>query len=249
MAYKRTVEVPTIWDGLRQQSPLASETDYFDDSSLDTGLWEEFDPGSAVTVAEDSNGLVITSPSDASKKYGGIIQDTPSYTRYTITAQISTNYLQAAGGDGLSAGVIWGEDLAASGGAPTTGNFYLHATTLGTTGSISHSAFQQYSSYTTWAANYAISPYPGHVVPGPIFLRLYVDTSATTIEALSSIDGKTWVNRGAKQTYSLTPGSMGLVIHNQTTSSVDAKLISTCFRIDDTADPFLACGGLLQVTI
>lgn len=236
-----------FWLGTVPQQPEQTETDYFTTGTLDS-KWEEFDPGSAVTVAEDSDGLVITAPADASKKFGGVIQPVPGASNYAITLMLSSQFLQSGGGDGLAAGVIWGENLAASGGDPANGNFYANLLSLGGTTTGGGNNFQQYSSYTTFLANYATSEW-NHTVSGPVFLRLYVDTGSTQITALTSTDGRRWIARAAAQTYSLTPGSMGIVIHNNTTSGVEAKLFSRMFRVDETSDPYLPVGGYVGTSV
>lgn len=81
--------------------------DEFNDNSV-AGAWTEFDPGSDVTVSEDSHGLLLVNTNTGSVSWGGVYKALPGGD-FSITTKMSL--VASAASEQMSAGILIGQDL------------------------------------------------------------------------------------------------------------------------------------------
>lgn len=113
---------PTLWDPDIFTSTNA-KSDAYTGTSLDA-KWEEWDPGSVQTVSvQDGYVRLSTSSSSGTYETAGIIQAAPSDNYFSVTARVR------AFGDMVDNYSFWGlivaENLAASGGNPSTAQLHF----------------------------------------------------------------------------------------------------------------------------
>jgi hypothetical protein len=234
----------TLWMGTLPQTPLHVKSDYFGTGSLDPKweVWDAITPGGTVTAVENSEGLVLTRAADT-ENFNGIIQTLPGDTTFALTAEIE---LDLVGGKLTGAGVLVAENLAASGGNPSTGKLWMNYVAWDTV--FGNMIYQ----FATWADFNSFTAVNFDSRLGSdrsrIFLRLYVDTSGETIRALGSRDGHRWLSLGGSISYAgSTLGSIGFVMRNE--SGDDTIMYSSMFRVDATSDPYLPVGGYVGTSV
>jgi hypothetical protein len=223
------------WYGLTQQSPLAVQTDYFDNNSLDP-KWLEWDVPGTQTVTENAQGLTLSQPSVAGDSNTGIYQTAPADNQFLITAYIDIEGI-TANFIGLSA--FAGENVTA---APATASFLV--STIGAGGTGPYVSFDRWTAYNTF--DIIINGFRPVVYRTSIYARLFIDRTAVTATCLFSDNGHTWVQHGAAVSWAAgavsSIDSIGLLVNNAG-SGATAKLKSLMFRVDITADPFLPIGA------
>jgi len=91
-----------IWSPDCPPATASAFDDEFSDSSINSALWTEFDPGSVATVSEDVAGLKILLSGNAGTDFGGVYQSLQSgdFT-YTTKLLVSTNYRNMYAHSGL----------------------------------------------------------------------------------------------------------------------------------------------------
>jgi hypothetical protein len=228
-----------FWLATVPQQPEQTETDYFPGSAL-ASKWEEWDVPGTLTVSVD-NGLVMSRTTDAN--FGaGIIQPIPSATTFAITAEVEFDTV--VGNDSNGGGILVGENLAASGGSPSTGDLWVLQVgwSSGSDRAVFWQKWDDYNGPATTLYTDGLS-----VEISRILLRLYVDTTADTVQALLSTDGKRWIALDDPvSTSGFTLGSIGL-----TTIAIgdDTEVYSRMFRVDETSDPYLPVGGYVGTSV
>ena len=229
-----------VWDPLAAQSPADTDTDYFDDSSLD-GSWSEFDLGSAVTVSEGSDGLKLASTSTAGEAIAGVLKAAPSHSAYNVTIQLRANavvenYLRI--GLGLTEGT------------GSTDNVIMHGFLFQSGTSYPWIEVARFSAYNAFSARIQYFQNEMGLVADVAYLRAHV--TSTTVQFLISANGRNWLAVGDAVTITThLPGGVthcGIVCNNNATSTAH-DMYSSMYRVDDTTDPFEAIGSALQARV
>jgi hypothetical protein len=227
-----------IWLGTLPQSPLDTTSDYFNDGLLDS-KWLEWDPQTTLTVQETPDGLKLTRSGDV-VRFNGLIQELPAHSTFAITAEVEIDVElgKLAGG-----GILVGEDLETN---PTTDALWMVYVLWSTTESDWVVAFQRWTNYDGSATTHFQDRVGA--LGSRFLIRLYVDTGATTMQALISRDGRRWLSLGTEEDYSAdTIDKMGFVTRNA--SGTDAVVYSRMFRVDATSDPYLPVGGFVGTSV
>jgi len=192
--------------------------DEFNDSSFDTGLWTEFDPGGFITVSEDDAGLLITQIFDPSDDNCGIYQAIPSgdftiETKVSISGQDTNFYI-----GGLT---LW-EDA-----TDPSKKMDMFVMTYYT--AAARAMYYRYTNHTTFSA----ITYTGADVGdlgSPAYLRL--QRTGTTYYYSASGDGVAWMLLWTGS-LTFTPSHFGLGT-NLTTSGLDLNARFHFFRYRDS---------------
>jgi hypothetical protein len=175
---------PTLWDPDVFTSTHA-KSDAYTGTSLDA-KWEEWDPGGVQTVTvQDGYVRLSTSASAGTYETAGIIQPAPTEDYFSVTARVR------AFGDMVDNYSFWGlivaENLAASGGAPSTGQ--IHFLGGAEFGAPVMGAWR-WTNYTTYGQSYF---QVGHSVED-LLIRVFVDRVGAGYTMLISKRGEpyTW---------------------------------------------------------
>jgi hypothetical protein len=223
------------WSGL-VNSPTAAVFDDFSDASLAVA-WTELDNDTNTTVTEDAGRLKVTQATHAGEGVAGIFRAAPGDAQYAITAHIGLSGKVA--GSAATACVFVAGDLT---GAPTTAPIVLMEVAFpgATECDISVVSFTDYNNSTTLHFAWDKGGYT------PNYLRIWVDNTANTYSFLVSKDGQSWVMLGVvtqgASTLAVDPSTVGVGVHN-VNSGADASLHSHMFRVDATANAYLAVGS------
>ena len=229
-----------VWYPLAAQSPADTDTDYFDDSSLD-GSWTEFDYASAVTVSEGSDGLKLASTSTAGEAVAGVLKAAPSHSAYNVTIQIRANavvenYLRI--GLGLTEGT------------GNTDNVIIHGFLFQTGSSYPWIEVSKFSAYNAVIGRIQYFQNEMGLAADVAYLRAHV--TSTTVQFLISANGRNWLAVGDAVTITthLPAGisHVGILVNNNSTSTAH-DVYSSMFRVDDTTDPFEPIGSALQARV
>ena len=230
-------DLSNIWDGLKKQSPLETETDYFEGTTLDP-KWTQWDVGADQSVTVSDGAAHLTQSSSADNNYSGIIQVLPGDNEFCITAKIrmSGRY----GANISAAGLVVGEDLINN---PATASFFANHVKISSTGIFWDG--QVYTDYTTFSGvTIGTEDIPAEHV---LYLRWYIDRVAATATAMASADGRTWIFYPARALAGTVVSSLdtaGIGTVNVNTGD-DVTLHCDMYRIDITTDPFFEVGGTL----
>ena len=231
--------VNPVWLGTVKQDPLETESDYFDDSSVD-GKWTEWDVDADTTLSEDAQGLAISHTSGAGG-YSGLVQAAPTDDTFAVTARVRMSRAKMA--NFVALGLIMGEDIITN---PSTASFFTIALT-GDDGDIVEVVAQHWSDYNSFVA------IDGNLTTGvmnEVFLRWYIDRTAETALPLASDNGRDWWQLADAVSWAsgtvTSIDTIGLASNN---GNSGALLIgrSDMFRVDITSDPFLPVGDFVTI--
>lgn len=224
------------WGPLYPQTSLDPSTDYFTTGVLDP-KWTTWNPGANTTVTVSaSTRLNIVQPTGVDK-VGGIFQPCPAYTRYAITALIGVD---ARAINFPGAGLLIGGNLITN---PATDPF-VYVPTGPSPAPLMYVSGLNFTDYLTfggtlWNVN--------NIGFQTILMRIFVDTIAQTYQFLTSGNGYTW-SRWNSTTFAgsamgaVNPTVIG-VCANNVNSGADQTALCSMFRVDQTTNPYLACGG------
>jgi hypothetical protein len=222
-----------FWDALDPQSPIDDATDYFDDSSVSAD-WVEIDPDGRITLTEDASGIKIQHASAAGQRQCGILKAAPAHTTYAITVQLR----QSAGVQqdycAFGIGVAEGTDAADS--LCVFGPRYEADITL------SLAIWSNFSSF----SSFLVSRSDASADPTLMYLRIYVDTTASTLFLLVSATGQDWSAIADPVSFASAGVSsvsyIGIMTNNEGTGDVLSVSSRMC-RIDNTTDPYISVGA------
>jgi hypothetical protein len=217
-----------IWDtDAPPQTPDAMD-DEFDDSSFDSGLWTEWDPGSAQTVTEDDLRLHLDMDSDAIVEYAGIYQELPASGDWAFVTKVS---LSNFGAGLVGAGIILGEDFS---GNPTTSNFLAYH--LWSDGTARYLLVTSYADYATQPGSggqlLLLNDYPV-VWHGDVYLRVR-QVSGTYYFDLSN-NGLQWIKEYSTGSPPFTPDEIGLGAINKASGETLSAYFQFFRRLADTS--------------
>lgn len=225
------------WDGLAEQSPLDSKSDYFSGTTL-AAKWTEWDVDNLITVEVDDR-LKFTMVDQGAIRWQGVVQTAPAHTRYTVTAWVDAS-LSVEGGAGL-VGVLAGEDLIAN---PSTDGLIFISRQSGTlTGGDDVNVYHADTYAHGGGALLAGNSDPHGTAK---FVRIFVDNVANTYDFLYSDDGLDWdhmleIAQGSTKVPA-DPATIGILMWNQNTGE-DYILNALMFRVDETTDMYLPVGS------
>lgn len=213
-----------IWMADYPPSSASAYDDEFDDSSVDTGLWTDFDPGSKMTASESDYGLSMVSTTNAGDCIAGIFQAVPAnnwaaWTRVSLSA-LRANY--------SSAGILLGQDMAAN---PNTSD--LINLGLGYASGANTFDVLRWNAYNSWAAT--LVQISDAVIATGMYLR--VRKASTTYGFDVSMNGSSWLQIYTSSSLAFTPAQVGLYVNNNNTGA-DVRAVFQFFRMT-TATPAL----------
>lgn len=221
-----------LWSPFVAQDPLATETDYFDDSSLDA-KWSEWDQPGAISVTEDSTGLHIDRDTTAAG-IAGIYQDVPASGDWVATAY---GGIECTWDTDTSLDIFVAEDLDASPGTANVAALRINCTGDGPW-------YQHFPQYNTFGGGLEGTTTDQGLDPNGMCIRLCYDATNNDLTALVSSDCRIW--RASVQVADATttvnpPVHVGIGIGNQ--GNVAGIAHFQMFRMDATSDCFLPVGG------
>lgn len=188
-------------------APPASGTSYddeFSNSSFNSSLWTEYDPGNCLTILEDDRGLVFTQDMTNGYKVAGIYQPIPSgdFTITTKTDALTRQLDFTDTGIGLA---LW-EDA-------TDSSKKIYTWELDVRSDDHTAQLMQWTNYTTRAG--LVTNYTG-VITTSLYLR--IRRSGANYSFDWSHDGIGWIMLDpptvADRTLSFTPTSFGITLYN-----------------------------------
>ncbi len=212
-------EIYTRFDPDAPPSSASVYDDEFDDSSLDTSKWTEWDYASEGTVSEGAHGLKLVHDTSTTT-WSGIYQDKPGYSTWTMYAKLNRFILNT----GYSrAGIAIFED------ATNSTGFFKTLFSL-TRPEACRVTFQNWTAYNGGAST--VDEYTINLSPGTYYLRFRYD--GTNLHADQSYDGLGWQWIGSTSLSSASFAHIGLVISGSN-SDPDETAYFEFFRVVEGA--------------
>lgn len=171
------------WDVDAVPVDASAMDDEFEDASFDTGLWSEFDPDSAQSIAEADGALTLTWPLTASQKWYGVYQTLP-VGDFTLVAKFTVTMSPAAMNSTAVGLVLW--DDPADTGAAAQAVLYMQAA-----GGDAYQLDRRWPD--GWDEASAAVLYPLDEASETIYVRLR--RTGSTLYGDVSYDGVTWWSR------------------------------------------------------
>lgn len=211
-------EVGMWFPGAAPASPSALD-DEFEDSSFDTGLWTEFDPGGDLTISEDAVGLIMDHLTHAGDKIIGCHQSIPAGD-FTITTRVASSNPWA---NYTTTGLALWENPADTSKAIYTFNIQASATGPAL-------EFSKFTNYTTFGTGLASRSGSAYFVPTDLYLR--IRRNGTTYYAEWSENGLGWRPLWSGS-LDFAPSTFGLFLNNVGVGST-IRSIFAFFRYEAT---------------